>query len=129
MVVDSTAKGVLPFSAKREIVLIVKGTVTAGINLNHVNDSAVYVKDDSVSIVLPRATIINVIMNPSDIETFYESGQWNNSEITKLKLSARSKLNQEAHKNRLLEKADHKARMVIEQFLRGAGFKNIVVRQ
>lgn len=129
VVVDSSAKGLLPFSAKREIVLIVKGTVTAGINLNNVNDSTVYVKDDSVNMILPPATITNVIMNPSDIETFYESGQWNNSEITKLKLSARSILIREAAKNQLLEKADQKARMVIEQFLRGAGFTKINVRQ
>jgi hypothetical protein len=128
VVVDSTANGILPFSAKREVVLIVKGTVTAGINLNLIVDSTVYVKDDSVNILLPHAIITNIKMNPSDIETFYESGNWSNSEIMNLKLSARSILLQEANKSRLVEKANFKARAVVKQFLEAAGFTKIVLR-
>ncbi|MEJ7626145.1 MAG: DUF4230 domain-containing protein [Ferruginibacter sp.] len=127
VVVDSTAPAAVVFAAKREIVLIIKGKVTAGIDLIKLEDKNVFVKDDSVYIQLPAAVIRDVIINPSGIETFYEFGKWSNEEITLLKISARNKLIAEAGRLNLLEKADSKARFVIEQFLKAAGFKKIVV--
>lgn len=127
IVVDSIAPATIPYAAKREIVLIIKGEVTASIDLQNLADKDVFVKDDSVSISLPAATIRDVIINPSSIETFFEFGKWTNDEITALKLSARSKLLAEVAQKGLLQKADIKARSVIEQFLRAAQFKKIVV--
>lgn len=127
IVVDSVAPAAIPFAAKREIVLIIKGKVTAGIDLQKLADKDVFVQDDSVSISLPAATIKDVIINPSNIETFYEFGKWSNGEITILKLSARTKLLEEAGNKDLLQKANVKARSVIEQFLRAAQFKKVVV--
>ena len=127
VVVDSVAPASIPFAAKREIVLIVKGTVTAGIDLQKMEDKDVFVQDDSVHLFLPGSVIRDVIINPSHIETFYEFGQWDNEEITRLKLSARAKLLEAAVKNNLLQKADAKARVVMEQFLSAAQFKKVVV--
>jgi len=127
IVVDSTAPAAIIFSTKREIVLIIKGKITAGIDLTKLEDKNVFVKDDSVNIQLPAAIIRDVIINPSGIETFYEFGKWSNEEITLLKLSARNKLIAEAGRLNLLEKADRKARFVIEKFLKAAGFEKIVV--
>jgi hypothetical protein len=126
-VVDSLAPGIVSFAVPREIVLIVKGKVTAGINLDEIKDQDISVKGDSIHIILPGAVIKDVILNPSAIETFYEKGRWTNKEITILKLSARNKLLQEANKSRLLEKADSKARLVMENFFLSAGFRKAVV--
>ena len=60
----------LPIPEKRTLVLIVKGKVIAGIDLKTLTEKDLYVKDDSVSITLPAAKILEVITNPSDIETF-----------------------------------------------------------
>jgi Protein of unknown function (DUF4230) len=139
LVVDSTAISssptpvmINPFSMiprpvimKKEIVLIIKGRVTAGINLKNLTEKEVFVKDDSVSIAMPAATITDVFINPSGIETFYESGTWNNEEVTIVKQSAKRKLLAEADRQQLLQKADAKAKAVIEQFLRAAQFKKI----
>jgi len=127
IVVDSIAPSSIAFAARREIVLIIKGKVTAGIDLQKMEDKDVFVKDDSVSILLPRAAMRDIIINPSNIETFYEFGKWNNEEITKLKLTAKTKLIQAATEKNLLQTADIKAKAVIEQFLRAAQFKKIVV--
>lgn len=127
VVVDSVAPASIPFAAKREIVLIVKGTVTAGIDLQKMEAKDVSVQDDSVHLLLPASMIRDVIINPSHIETFYEFGDWNNEEITKLKLTARAKLLEAAAKNNLLQKADVKARVVMEEFLSAAQFKKVVV--
>lgn len=127
IIVDSVAKSAITFAAKRQIVLIIKGKVIAGIQLQKIEDKDVLVKGDSVWVLLPPATIREVIINPSNIETFYEFGKWSNEEITMLKLSARNKLLEEAIGKKLLEKADINARSVIEQFLRAAQFKKIVV--
>lgn len=91
-------------------------------------DKDVFVNQDSVSIYLPSAVIRDVIINPSDIETFYESGRWSNEEMTILKMSARAKLLQEAANLGLIQNANLKARSVIEQFLKAAQFKKIVVK-
>jgi len=125
IVVDSTAPGPMAFAAKREIVLILKGTVTAGIDLQNIRDQDVFVKDDSVSVKLPLSVIRDVFINPTDTETFYEFGRWTNEEITQLKLSGKNKLIASARKSNLLEKADAKAKLVMESFLRAAGFAKV----
>jgi hypothetical protein len=128
VVVDSIAEGRLAFSAKREIVLIIKGEVSAGIDLNRISDEDVRVTGDSISLSLPRARITEVIINPSSVETFYESGNWTNEEITALKLSAKGKLLMAAEQNHLLEKANIKARDVMRLFLEAVGYKKVVIR-
>ena len=128
IVVDSIAPAKFPFATKREIVLILKGKVTAGIDLRSIRDEDVFVKEDSVRVTLPQSVIREVIINPTGVETFYEFGRWTNEEITRLKLSGKNKLLASAVKSNLLEKADAKARVVMETFLRAAGFKQINVR-
>jgi len=114
-----------PVILKKEIVLIIKGRVTAGIDLKNVSDKDVFVQDDSVSIKMPAAKITDVFLNPSGIETFYEQGSWSNEEVTLVKQSARRKLLAEADRQQLLKKANAKAKAVLEQFLRAAQFKKI----
>jgi len=113
---------------KKEIVLIIKGRVTAGINLKQLADSNIFVKNDSVSVLLPAAAITDIFINPSGIETFYENGKWSNEELITLKKSARQKLVDAAQKHHLLQKADEKAKSTIETFLSMAGFKKITVK-
>lgn len=125
IVVDSIAPSKIPFAARREIVLILKGKVTAGIDLRSIRDEDVFVKDDSVNVTLPQSVIREVIINPSGVETFYEFGRWTNEEINQLKLSGKNKLLVAANRTNLLEKADAKARVVMETFLRAAGFVKI----
>ena len=127
VIVDSIAPATIPFAARREIVLIIKGKVTAGLDMDKLSADDVFASGDSVHITLPGSVIRDVIINPSDVETFYESGKWNNEEITALKLAARQKLLVKAAENDLLEKANVKSRSLIEGFLKALQFKKIIV--
>jgi hypothetical protein len=85
------------------------------------------VKDDSVSIKLPPAKILDVITNPSDIETFIETGTWSEEEVRAVKNAARRQLLEEAGRQQLLQKATNRSRAIIEQFLRTSGFRKVTV--
>jgi hypothetical protein len=139
IVVDSTVSTTIPapiinpFGGSnttvltKRLVLIVKGRVTAGVNFKNMNDSSIFVNGDSVRIMIPQATVSDVFINPSDIETFYEKGSWNNDEVIGVKLLAQKKLLAEAERQQLLKKANIKASAVILQFLQLAKFKKITI--
>ena len=127
IVVDSIAPAAIPFAAKRELVLIIKGKVTAGIDLQSLRDENVFAKDDSVHVSIPSAVIRDVIINPGDVETFYEFGRWTNAEVTRLKLSGKNKLHAAALRSDLLKNADAKAKLVMETFLKAAGFRIVLI--
>ena len=117
-----------PVSYKKELVLVVKGKATAGINLKNLPDSNIFVQDDSVSLKLPRPVITDFFINPSDVETFYEQGKWTNEEVTAVKAIARRQLQQEANRQNLLGKAADKAQSVLTSFLQASGFTKITIR-
>jgi len=117
----------IPMLEADKMVLIVKGKVQAGVNLKKMDTSAIYAKDDSVRIRLPKAEILNVITNPSDFETFIEKGGWSDAAVKTLKLTARGRVAAKALSLQLLPKADARARIVIEQLLRSMGFKKILI--
>ncbi|MFT3751087.1 MAG: DUF4230 domain-containing protein [Agriterribacter sp.] len=124
---DLSAFGGLPITGRR-IVIIARGKIIAGTDLKKLQPQSVFIQKDSVSLILPKAEILDVIMNPADIETFSEVGEWNDKEITAVKIKARNKMIDRAIKQQVLEKADERNIMLMENFLKGAGFKKIVVK-
>lgn len=114
-----------PLELRKEIVLIINGKITAGMDLKNMADSSVFVRDDSVRLQLPRPIITDIFINPSGTETFYEDGKWSNEEVIAVKQTARSRLLSEAAKQHLIERAATKARLVLTQFLQLSGFKKI----
>jgi hypothetical protein len=115
------AIGLAPLPAiSRQLVLIAKGRVKAGIDLKQIEAVAT---GDSVSIRLPKATITEVITNPADFETFVENGYWTNTEVIAVKEKARRQLLGMAWRQNLPAKADARARQVLELFLRQSGFR------
>jgi hypothetical protein len=109
------------------IALIAKGRLFAGIDLKALKNEDVNVVKDSVSIKIPKAKIIDAIVNPSDCEVFIEEGIWSTIEISELKAQARQKIIDRSVERKLLEKADNKATAVIESFLRSVGFKKVTI--
>ena len=111
-----------------ELVLIAKGKVIAGTNLQELTEKDFTVVEDSVSVTVPSATILDIITNPSDIETFSETGTWTPNEITIVKLQAKKKLVYRALEQNILQKANQQSLLVIDKFLRAAGFEKVTVR-
>jgi hypothetical protein len=117
----------LPMADTRKLVLVVKGKVKAGIDLQKITDKNVFVKDDSIRITLPKATIQEVITNPSDFDTFIETGKWDDNEARAVKATARRRLLEEASNQNLLGQTTERATVVMEDFLKASGFKKITI--
>ena len=87
------------------IVIIAKGTVRAGMDLLQMQPEDIRFSGDTVFIRLPYPQYLDVILNPSDIEVFAESGKWSHEEMTRLQESARKRLLMEADQSALKQKA------------------------
>jgi hypothetical protein len=113
--------------AFQRIVLIAKGSIVAGTDLKQLKAEDIFMKGDSVSVLLPPAVILDAIVNPSGFETFIESGEWNNDAVARVKVKARDKMINRTLSNQVLEKAESRSKILIENFLKSAGFKKVAV--
>jgi hypothetical protein len=109
-------------------VLIGRGKVLAGINMNQLQENNLRISGDTVWLTTPKAVIIDAILNPTDFETFEEEGTWTSAEIIPIKVDARQKMINRAIQKNILVTADRKAVAIMEKFLYAAGFKVAVVK-
>lgn len=107
------------------LVIVGKGKVVAGMDLKNLKDEDIHITKDSISIKLPKAAILEVIMNPSDFSTFSEEGSWTPEAVTKVKVKARDLLVKRALEHGLLEKAQARGELLMKNFLTTAGFKKV----
>lgn len=133
VVVDSTQNStkLLPlppfvFPVKQSLVLVVKGRLVAGLNLSHLDSSNFNGNSDSLHIRLPKARVLEVIVNPTDVETFSEEGTWNQQAVTALKAKAQYRITKNALNQGVLRRSDEKARNLVEQLMVNAGYKKVV---
>jgi hypothetical protein len=117
---------ILPIVNKK-IVLIGRGKVLAGINLNGLNENHIEVIEDSITFKMKHAEILDAIINPGDFETFDEKGEWSDEAVRAVKLRARQKMIDRALAHNILQKADVKAKAVMENFLLSAGYEKVNV--
>jgi hypothetical protein len=115
-------------SLQKQLVLVAKGKVLAGTNLQKLRPESILIKEDTITLNLPGAEILEAVVNPSDFETFEEKGVWSDTEVTRVKMKARSKMIDRALRQNILTKADNKAKAIMENFLRNAGYKVVYVQ-
>ncbi len=113
--------------ADKQLVIIGRGKVLAGTDLSLLTDTSVIIKNDTVTLFLPKPKIIDAIINPSDFETFVEKGNWTSREVTLVKLKARRKLEARALQQNILAKADTKAKTILQDFLSSMGYKKVLI--
>lgn len=126
-----TAPGPLSsLTGNDRLVLIAKGSVRAGTDLSAMGEDAIRRIGDSVSVSLPPSRIIDVIVNPSGVETFIETGTWTGEAFERLKIKARERMRDRAMQQGILGMADRRSVMLMENLLRQAGFSrlNVAVR-
>lgn len=112
-------------SVYSEVVILAKGTVRAGYDLSKIPADQIKISNDSISLVLPKPELFDVIVNPSDYEMYVEDGKWSHEEITALQADYREKLTASALESNLLEKADKSGEERLKSFLQGLGFSYI----
>jgi Protein of unknown function (DUF4230) len=110
-----------------QLVLICKGRVTAGTDLAVIVPADIFHNKDSVSLGLPPARILDVIINPSGVETFIENGDWTSEAFEKVKIKAREKMQARALSEDILGKANARARLLMNNFLNQSGFTKVHV--
>jgi hypothetical protein len=112
-----------------ELVLITKGKVRAGFDFSTLQEQDIVIDIDSLSISLklPKVQILDVITNPSDFETFEESGKWSYEEVKGFKNEARSLLVKNALESGIFELAEKNGREMLTALLFALGFKEVNV--
>jgi hypothetical protein len=109
------------------IVIVARGSVQAGTNLRYLSENDIAVEEDSVTIRLPQAEILEVIVNPSGFSTFSETGVWSPDAVNLVKAKAKRVIEYRAVQKNILQMAESRSRMLMENFLRSAGFKKVTI--
>jgi hypothetical protein len=110
-----------------ELVLITKGKVHAGYDLSKLQEKDIIIDSLSITLKLPKAQILDIITNPSDFETFEESGKWSHEEVTRYKNEARTVLENNAVNGGILKLAEKEGKENLTAFFKVLGFENVVI--
>lgn len=110
---------------KDEIAIIVRGTVRVGFDLSQMETEMA--NDSSIVVTLPPVKILEVISNPTDFETFEESGEWSHKETSEFKNTARERILQHAIEDNILSFAEEAGKEQVTNLFMLLGFKNVSV--
>lgn len=113
---------------ERKLVIIGKTTTHIGIDMQQMRDTDISGTKDSIHIILPAAQILNVIVNPSDVEVFIEEGKWDNAAVVNLKNKIRFLALSDAMSRGLLGQSERKAVDILTNFFKAAGYKQVVIQ-
>ena len=119
--------GSLLSPAMDKLVIIGRGKVIAGTDFKKIQEQDIVQTGDSIHITLPSSIILETILNPSDFETFIEKGSWKEAAVVSLRKKIKNELNSRAIKENILQKSDERTQIIIESFLKNAGFKKVEI--
>ena len=110
-----------------KLVIIGRGKVLAGTDLKSIDSTDIFANEDSVHLFLPKAKILQTVINPSGYEIFEEKGNWNESAVTALKIKIRDEINKRALRQNILGQADERSKNILDTFLQNIGFDKVVI--
>jgi hypothetical protein len=111
--------------SNQKIALIGKTTTNVGLNMQKVKEEDIVVIKDSLHITLPPAEVLEVILNPKDVEIFDEQGEWSNTAITNLKNKITYLAAENAKSLGLLAQSEKKAKEILTSFFKATGYNKI----
>lgn len=111
----------------KRLVLIARGNIIAGFNLKNIKKENMIINEKKVTINLQPATILAVITNPSDYETFIDKGKMKFSERKKAQEKARKILKENALKKGIIKKSEESGKKILVSFFKSIGFKNVEI--
>ena len=115
-------------SVHSEVVILAKGKVRAGYDLGKISADQIQISGDSISVVLPKPEIFDVIVNPSDYEMYIEEGKWNHDEISVMQAEYRNALTEKSKENGLLQKADEAGKTRLATLFKALGFSYVELK-
>lgn len=112
-----------------KLIIIAKGTCYAGTDLAKLSKEDIEIKDSvTCNIKLPKATILDVVINPQDFSIYSETGNWSPLEVQKLKDKAKIKITDLAIKSEILKKSNDRSIQLFTDFAKSIGYKNVTVK-
>lgn len=114
-------------TSENEILLIGKGIVRAGFDLSKIAENDLRVKGDTIEVDLPQPEIFDIIMNPSDFTTEYESGTWTHEMTKPIKVRAKSDLEKNAYNFGIIKKAEESGLKRLEALFKTFGFQVVLL--
>lgn len=112
---------------ENEIVIVGKGRVRAGFDLSKLQADDINVHGDTLEMVLPQVEMFDIMMNPSDFTTEYESGTWSHELTKPLKERAKVQLENNALEFGILQKAEESGLKRLETLFRTFGFNTVLL--
>ena len=120
---DTVRKG---FLSDDELSRIYYGTLRLGINLHQVEPGWLEAEGDSVSLALPRVTLLDRdFIDEARTKPFFESGSWKSEDREALYRQARERMLQHGLTKENLAAAETNAREQITSLMRAMGFKHV----
>ena len=120
---DTVRKG---FLSDDELSRIYYGTLRLGINLHQVEPGWLEAEGDSVSLALPRVTLLDRdFIDEARTKPFFESGSWKPEDREALYRQARERMLQHGLTKENLAAAESNAREQITSLMRAMGFKHV----
>lgn len=113
--------------SKDEIVIIANGKVRAGFKLDKLSDDDIIAKGDTLNVKLPKAEILDVLVNPSDFAIYVEDGTWDSKTVTKIKSKAADKIQKDALSSGVLEKAQKSGVKKLVELFKSFGFTEVSI--
>jgi hypothetical protein len=112
-----------------KLIVIAKGTCYAGTDLAKLLKEDIEIIDSvTCNIKLPKATVLDVVINPEDFSIYSETGYWSTLEVQKLKEKAKSKITDLAVKSGILKKSNDRSIQLFKDFAKSVGYKNVTVK-
>lgn len=102
---------------KRRLTLIVKGEAKIGFDLTD-NNYRIYQNRDTIWFHFPKATILDINLNPSQTEVFQENGTWHDYTRKQLLAKAKTKIENNIVHAQLLQKAENSMKDLIQKLTR-----------
>lgn len=111
-----------------EIVIVASGNVRAGFDLSKLTAKDVVVSDSLLEVTLPKAEILDVIVNPSNFDIYIEDGHWTHEQVTKVEDRAMNRIRQDAVNDGLLQHATKLGVARLTEMFKTFGYSEVVVK-
>ena len=110
-----------------QLVIVANGTVRAGFRLDQLDENKITITADTLSLVLPKAEIFDVIVNPSDFDIYIEDGTWDHEKVVEVENRAIDQVKSDAIKEGILEKATETGIKRLTEIFKAFGFAEVMI--
>lgn len=111
-----------------EICIIANGKVRAGYDFGKLSDDAIKVSGDTLEVKLPEVEIFDVVVNPSNFDIYVNDGNWTHEQVTEIQGKAKAKIEDDAKKAGIIEKAKTSGEEQLVNLFKTIGFNTVILQ-